>query len=389
MKTKIENYSPLYFLASLWAGWLSVTFFMYLMFMTKHPDTPIPTFNSLLLQFNTTNTHILLKWTIIIWVIWILFFAYKHIRLLILNLVEYNKFRKTKEYSSIKKSNKEVQLMALPLTLAMSVNVLFIIWAVFVPNLWNYVEFLFPFALIAFWSIGILALKIFSEYMTRLLTSSSFDFTENNNLSQMLSVFAFAMVWVWFAASAAMSHNTISAIIWMIGSIFFITLALFFWAIKFFIWFKSILRNWLSKEASPTIWIIIPLLTLVWISFVRQSHWLEHNLAIEISTWIYFVLTTIFLSLQLIFWYIGYKIMKSNKYFDTFLNGNKKSPWSYALICPWVALVVFWFFFIHLWLVKTWIITKFSIPYFIILSPLIYLQFITIRTLLKLNKKML
>ena len=43
-----ENYSPLYFLSALGAGGLSVTFFMYLVFMTDHAGFPIPTFDTLI-----------------------------------------------------------------------------------------------------------------------------------------------------------------------------------------------------------------------------------------------------------------------------------------------------------------------------------------------------
>ena len=39
-----QDYSPLYFLSALGNGGLAVSFFMYLMFMIKHPDSPIPTF---------------------------------------------------------------------------------------------------------------------------------------------------------------------------------------------------------------------------------------------------------------------------------------------------------------------------------------------------------
>lgn len=65
--------------------------------------------------------------------------------------------------------------MALPLTLAMSINVMFIFGAVFVPNIWNVIEYMFPFAILAFGAIGFLALKIFSEYFTRIIVNG-FDF---------------------------------------------------------------------------------------------------------------------------------------------------------------------------------------------------------------------
>jgi len=387
MKNKELNYSPLLFLASLWAWWISVSFFMYLMFLTKHKKTPIPTFDTIIFQFFWENTNIFLKLLIIIAILWILFFAFKHFQMLFWNLKNFLKYKKTKNFLNLKSSNKEVQLMILPLTFAMSVNVLFIIWAVFIPNLWNIIKYLFPFSLLAFWIIWIFALKIFWEYLTRIIDTKSFDFAENNNFSQMIAIFAFAMIWVWFWASAAMSNTKTSAIIWLIWSIFFITITIFFWIIKIILGFKSILKNWINQENSPTLWIIIPILTLIWISFVRQSHSLEHNLHIQMSSWKFFILTTILFSLQIIFWYIWYKVMKKNNYFNDYINWEKKSFWSYALICPWVALVVFWFFFLHLGLVKTWIIQKFGIIYFFLLIPLIYIQIKTIKIFFKLNKK--
>jgi hypothetical protein len=55
------------------------------------------------------------------------FFAFKHFQLLIWNLKKYFELRKTKEFTKLKTSNAEVTLMNLPLTLAMSINVLFMI----------------------------------------------------------------------------------------------------------------------------------------------------------------------------------------------------------------------------------------------------------------------
>ena len=46
------QYSPLYFLSALGAGGISVSFFMYLMFMTPHKATPIPTWETLQAVFN-------------------------------------------------------------------------------------------------------------------------------------------------------------------------------------------------------------------------------------------------------------------------------------------------------------------------------------------------
>ena len=40
-----EKFSPMCFLSALGAGGLSVSFFMYLMFLVPHPNTPMATFD--------------------------------------------------------------------------------------------------------------------------------------------------------------------------------------------------------------------------------------------------------------------------------------------------------------------------------------------------------
>jgi|GEM_PF-5871052 hypothetical protein len=51
----MKNFNPLIFLKSLGAGGLAISFFMYLMFMTKH-KAPIPTFDTLKVYFVEHNT---------------------------------------------------------------------------------------------------------------------------------------------------------------------------------------------------------------------------------------------------------------------------------------------------------------------------------------------
>lgn len=381
-----ENYNPLMFLSALWPGWMSVTFFMYLMFIVpRDKKWIIPTFDSLSKAFNDSN--LLLQITIVISLIWIIFFALKHFQLLIWNLKRYFEFKKTEAFQKLKTTDAEVNLMALPLTLAMTVNVVFILWAVFVPNLWSFVEYLFPFAIISFGLIWILALKIFSEYFVRIILDKwDSDFVNNNSLSQMLSVFAFVMIAVWFAASAAMSEQKITVLIWLETSIFFSVLAIFLLLLKIILWFAAIFKHWLDRVASPSLWIMIPILTLLWITYIRQIHGL-HEFGWESTKSTFIVITAVITSLQIIFWYIWYQVMKQNSYFTDYLYGEQKAPWTYSLLCPWVAIVVFSFFFLHTWLVWSWIVPKFGIAYFLLLVPIIIMQILTIKTMFILNKK--
>lgn len=381
------DYSPLYFLASLWAWGLSVSFFMYLMFLTKHENTPIPTFDSIMSVLQSSNLFMLLM--IVLVYLLITIFAIIHIKLLITNIKNYIYFKQTQSFSKLKNSNDEVILMSIPLTLTMTMNVLFVVSTLSIPNLWSFIEYIFPFAIFWFLIIWFYALKIFWDYFTRLIVNWDFDFTKNNSLSQMISIFAFSMIWVWLAWPAGMSNNLFTSWFAMFFSILFIVISMLLTIVKLTIWIESIFKKWLNIQASPSLWIMIPILTLWWITFIRQEHWISTNFNFHTPEVVLFYISSVIISLQIIFWLLWYKVMKINKYFKTFISWSEKSPASYALICPWVAFVVFGFFFLHKGLVLNWIIEQFSVIYFVILFLLFILQIKTIIVMFKLNKKMI
>ena len=220
------------------------------------------------------------------------------------------------------------------------------------------------------------------------MTKGNFETEENNNLSQMIAAFAFAMVWVGFAWPAAMSSTVATSVIAMSLSTFFLTITMVLVLIKMLVGFKSMFKKGINIEWSPSLWMIIPILTLLGISLVRQRHGLDHTLHADISVMSNLTLVTIITSVQLVFGYLGYRVMRMNHYFKDFIKGTKKSIGSYALICPGVAMTVFGFFFVHKGFVMTGIVDKFSIVYFAMLLPVFYVQFLTVRTLFRLNKKL-
>jgi len=380
------KYDPMYFLASLGNGGLVVTFFMYLMFIVKHPKTPMPTFENV---WNALfNTNIFTSVISAIGIIGIVYFAIQNLRFLIWNLKQLNSFKKTEQYKIIKTTNAEVSLMTIPLALAMTVNVLIISAVVFVPGIWNFVELMFPVAIFIFMIIGYYAIKIFSEYFSRIIVNGDFDFDKNNNLSQMIAVFAFVMIAAGFSGPAAMSKIKVVASFAMFMTLFFSSIAGFILLIKMTMGFKSILEKGISKEASPSFLIIIPILTITGIIFTRLNAGISHTLLhIEPSPIVNFVGLSAVLSVQIIVGFVGYLILKRTDYATTFLNGNKKSSGSYALICPGVALATLGWFFIHWGLVKTGFIPQFSPAYFIVLIPFIYVQLKTRLTMNRINKK--
>lgn len=381
-----QHYNPLYFLSALGNGGLAVSFYIYLMFMIKHLDSPLATFDHIYRVLLSGN-GIAVSLTAIA-LIGIIFFSVKHFALLIWNIKEYSEYKRSNDFIKLKNSNAEINLMALPLTYAMSINVVFILGAVFVPNLWRYVEYLFPFALAAYLIIGLYSLKIFSEYFSRIVIKGDFDFINNNSLSQLLSSFAFSMVGVGFASPGAMSHNKIVYVVGILGAIFFSTISVLLLTIKIVLGFKSIFKHGLSNENSPSLWIAIPIMTLLGITFVRVASGIFHNmLHLDPPPVLMFFVLAIFISIQIIFGLIGYSVLSESGYFKDYVYGKKTSVGSYSLICPGVASFVLGMFFIHWGLVKTNILSMYSLEYYAIISILTAIQIITIVTLNKIDSK--
>jgi hypothetical protein len=369
------TYTPLYWLAALGAGGLTVSFFIYMNFMIPHKGVPMATYDFVVKALSQGDW---LSWLTGAALAGIILFALLHIKLLVWVTREHLAFKKTEAYYQLRSSNAEVTLMAIPLTLTMTINVFFILGAVFVPGLWSVVEYLFPGALAAFIVTGYYSIKIFMEYFSRLLTSGDFDLDANNNLSQMISIFAFTMVAVGFAAPAAMSKVLAVEAIGTIGAIFFASAAILLILIKLTIGFQSMLKNGIAPEATPSLWIMIPILTLLGITFTRITLGFEHNFKHEMQPMSLLALRATVVSLQLNFGKIGYFVMKQNRYFRTYVFGDRRSVPSFALICPGVAFMVYWFFFVHFGLVHTHIVDKFSLVYFLMLLPALFIHIKTI-----------
>lgn len=381
-----EEYSPLYFLAALGSGGLAVSFFIYLMFMVDHPDTPMVTFNHLWPLL--LNGPYLSRGLIALALSGIAFFTLLHIRFLVWNIREYRQYRKTETFRRTLGTNAEVALMAIPLTLAMSINVAFVNGAVFVPNLWSVVEYLFPVAIIAFAAVGGLALWLYTRFFTHILVEG-FGPGDDNSLGQMVAIFAFAMISVGFAAPGAMSHHPEVNATGIFLSIFFGSIAVALGIMKFIVGFQSMMRHGVAKTAGPSLWIVIPILTLLGIATIRITYGLYHGFDRPVSAPGLFVFSAAIISVQILFGLVGYLVMRRTEYFVEFIAGDKKHPGSYSLICPGVAFFVFGMFFLAFGLVKNDLIDRFTLPYFIALLPLMYVQLKTVSTMFRLNRKLL
>lgn len=387
LRTLGERYTPTYFLAALGNGGMAVTFFIWLNFLVPHPKTPIVTFDSIAALWSKSD--LIGQILLLVALASVAIFALRHLQSLIWNLQEFSRFRRSSAYVQLRETNGAVSLMALPLTLAMTINVLFVNGAVFVPGLWNVVEYLFPFAMAAFFAVGVLALRTFADIFGRAISNGHFDCARNNNLTQMLAAFAFAMVGVGLAAPAAMSTVKLTIGLSILGAIFFITSAVVIALIMLVLGVRAMLTSGLATEAGASLWLPIPLLTLIGIAVLRISHGLHNGFELHIDAPHRLVITAIFFSLQLLAGLFGWSVLQRVGYFRTYLNGSARNPNTYGLICPAVGLFVFGMFFLHVGLVQNGLIEKFSPIYFVALAMLAAVQVLGIITMFRIDRQLL
>ena len=161
-----------------------------------------------------------------------------------------------------------------------------------------------------------------------------------------------------------------------------------FGALFFVMGMRSMFENKANPETVPTLWVVIPFVTVVGIALYRLNMGLEHNFGVEWAAGSkFFFLMTMF-SIQLIMAYVGYGVVRRTGYFATYVNGPKRSPGAFALICPGVALFVFANFVINPGLVGLGVLEKFSVTYAALYLPLVVLQAFTIAVFFKLTRKL-
>ncbi|PHQ82548.1 MAG: hypothetical protein COB65_08900 [Thalassobium sp.] len=381
-----ENYSPLYFLASVGAGGLVVTFFMYLLFWVPHVGRPVPIFEDIMAAFD--GGALPMKTAIAIAMVGIAFFAYLNIRMLVWNLGRLSTFSRTDAYDKLRNSNAETQLLAMPLALAMTVNGLFILGLVFVPGLWGIVEYLFPAAMVAFLLIGLLTLRQIGHFLARVLSEGGvFDVTAHNSFAQLLPAFALAMVAVGLSAPAAMSTAPVVVGTSLVISTFFGTMAAVYALIAAVTAFNSMLHYGTAKESGPTLMVVVPILTVLGIMLLRQNHGMDTTFDLHGTAAETLMLLSKILTIQVLFGLLGLIVLRRQGYAKAFLTGEGNSAGSYALVCPGVALSVMTHFWINKGLVAVGLIAKFGLAYWAFTALALGFQISMIILVLYLNRR--
>ena len=355
------------------------------MHWTRHPGRSVPVFEDILTSF--TAGSLAARAMIIIAVVGVAFYAFLNIKFLIWNLIQFRKWKQTDSYGKIRSSNAETQLLAMPLAMAMSVNVGFMLGMVFVPRLWHVVEYLFPLAMIVFVAIGILAFKLLGRFFGRVLTTGGFSCAANNSFAQALPAFALSMVGVGLAAPAGMSATSLVSGIGLVFSTFFLVAAILIGVIALVLGIRSLMENGADIETAPTLSIFIPLLTVISILVLRQNHGLGEHFALASGGANRLMMLSQFLSAQLFFVLLTMTALRRLGYAGRYIFGQEASVGSYALVCPGVALAVMIQFWLNRGLVDAGLVTKFSIAYWVISASAIAIQLVTMWLVFILNRK--
>ncbi len=380
-----EKYIPAYHLGALGSGGLAISFFLYLNFLLPH-ETGIISFDQL---WPILSGEPSLKALWIGLCLAIVFgLAIIHFSLMIWNTREFSLYKKTEAYAKLRNSSAEISLMVVPLTMAMTVNVLFVSSSLLIPGLWDVIEYIFPLAMLTFVSIGIYALRILGNYFVRMLLHKGYSFEQNNSLAPMVSIFALSMIAVGLAAPAAMSHVREIVAISIALSAFFATSAALLMVVMLVIGFHTMLTHGIRVEAAPSLWLMIPITTLLGITFMRTSHGMGEALGGHISSAETFVVLMTLFAIQLIFGMIGFSVMKRLNYFNDFIYGDKVHATTYALVCPGVAFPVFGLFVVKFGLLGNMLVMMWTPAMYLFLLPFLLLQLKTLQVLLTLLRRL-
>jgi hypothetical protein len=376
-----EKYSPMYHLGALGSGGLAISFFLYLNFLLPH-ESGIISFDQLWPVL--TGEPSLKAFWIGLCLLVVFALSAMHIALMIWNTREFSLFKKTEAYHKLRDSSAEISLMVVPLTMAMTVNVLFVNSSLLIPGLWEVIEYMFPLAMTAFVAIGIYALRILGDYFVRMFLHKGYSFEQNNSLAPMVSIFALSMIAVGLAAPAAMSHVREIIAVSIALSAFFATSASLLMIVMLVIGFHSMLTHGIRPEAAPSLWLMIPITTLLGITFMRTGHGLGEAFGGHVSSGENYIVLMAIFSVQLIFGLIGFVVMKRLNYFKDFIYGNKIHATTYALVCPGVALPVFGLFVVKFALMGNLLVMMWTPWMYLFLLPFLAIQLKTLQVLLTL-----
>ena len=150
---------------------------------------------------------------------------------------------------------------------------------------------------------------------------------------------------------------------------------------------SAMLHHGTAREAAPTLMVVVPLLTILGILSMRQSHGLHMGFDTATHAAETMMFMARILAMQVLFVLLGVLVLRKQGYFSDFVLGGKTSPGSYALVCPGVALSVMVQFFVNKGLVAAGLVAKFGFVYWSLTAIAIAAQILMIALVIRLHRQ--
>eukprot|EP00727_Mastigamoeba_balamuthi_P014081 m51a1_g9296 hypothetical protein (472) ;mRNA; f:49443-51990 len=386
----VEKWKPIWFLSSLGSGGLAVSFYMFFMYRiapwkysrvidgaTKMVAAPVTTLEAIKNAWRTGDGGD--RFLIVANYLFIYLLFLKHVHLLVWNLIYLARWWRTPAHNRAQRKNEDINMMAVPLSLAMTLNAGFSVSVISIPGMWNHVEKVFPVSVVFLFLIGLLGLSIFVNYMGGFFVEGGFACDKNSHLGQMLAVFAFSMVAVGFAGPMAMTYNHTTYAFALMGTMFFGGIAALFFLPIFTMGMRMMLISGITHEAAASVAVVIPILTLWGITLVRLRAGFNESLKAGIGLWVNLLSLSVTVALELFFVTLGAYVLIRIKYFGRFVwpGGDGWTPLVYSIVCPGVALTVLGQFWIHKGLMAVGLL-KYNAPMFWFLLALVSLTLLAV-----------
>jgi len=387
-----KKFEILHILAALGAAGMTASFFFAVNFMTDHPGNVFIDFNTLMANYiGKTDT---LSVFIQLYMVAATAAAGLHFVLLKRWFKGFMAYKKTEDYQALITSNREVQLMAIPLTLTMTMNVFFILGAMYIPGLFDtitvmgltmqLIDPMYVFSGVYFAVIFTMALKIFSRYFLRLI-DGELDFIQNANLSQLLAIFSFGMIGVGFGAMG-FSHIPEIAIVGTSLSYTVLGLTIMLAFLKFILGFKSMFEHGIQTKATVTLLIPVTVIAMLTVGAFRADIGTMHALGVDRNTTYHLILFTVGVGMSILVGAFALAAMRKKGFFKA-LNANETDAGALSMVCPGFALEVLIVLWLSAGLIHTGIVTHGSTTYFALWVPILALQWVTIVFYFKLLKQ--
>lgn len=332
-----SRYHPALLLASLGAGGLAVSFYLYLLFLTPHPGLPVPTIDTLL----NAPSPPLEGWWGVPWALALLFSAL-HFILMFWNLPRYRLYQAI-HHAELRSGDSAFVRFAWPLLLAMSMNSGFVIALLSIPGFWVVIEYIFPLAMLGFLGLGLFTLQQLGELIAQSLQEKK-SLLAANNLSSLMPAFALGMITVGLSGPAAMSKQLLTSslalfCVMLIGIAALIVIVVF--GIQSL---GNVLRHGVAANDSYGLMILVPITTILGIAGFRVTMALAHHSGLKLPDVLYFLIFSSLLAIQIFVIWLGVALMKRSDAWSKLWSGDPV-PSAFAVICPGVAFVVMLNFF--------------------------------------------